>query len=152
MWMSPIFKSPMADMGYDISDYRTVDPLYGTNDDLKSLLETLKKIGQIRLCKDRFRQVTSVWVALFMYFCRVVPNLYGHNSIREVFCRDQDASGQQNQFVVSIFISLSTDLIWPQVGQRQIWFIYYYLQVNLNYISHQYMIISLCLFNDKNNG
>lgn len=39
IWISPFFKSPMADFGYDISDYYTVDPLFGTNDDFKHLLK-----------------------------------------------------------------------------------------------------------------
>ena len=30
IWVSPFFKSPMADFGYDIADYRDVDPLFGT--------------------------------------------------------------------------------------------------------------------------
>ena len=33
IWISPFFKSPMADFGYDIADYRDVDPLFGTLDD-----------------------------------------------------------------------------------------------------------------------
>lgn len=38
VWLNPIFKSPQRDNGYDISNYTDVDPLYGTIDDLKSLL------------------------------------------------------------------------------------------------------------------
>ena len=38
IWISPIFKSPMADFGYDISDYRAVDPLFGTLADLDALI------------------------------------------------------------------------------------------------------------------
>uniref|UniRef100_A0A7V3RDT8 Alpha-amylase n=1 Tax=Mesoaciditoga lauensis TaxID=1495039 RepID=A0A7V3RDT8_9BACT len=38
LWICPFFKSPMADFGYDISDYTGVDPLFGTIDDFKELL------------------------------------------------------------------------------------------------------------------
>ena len=38
IWLSPIYRSPMADFGYDISDYRDVDPLFGTIDDLDTLV------------------------------------------------------------------------------------------------------------------
>ena len=38
LWISPFFKSPMKDFGYDISDYRAVDPLFGTLDDFKAIL------------------------------------------------------------------------------------------------------------------
>lgn len=39
IWFSPIFPSPMADMGYDVSDYCDIDPLFGTLDDFKELIE-----------------------------------------------------------------------------------------------------------------
>ncbi len=39
IWFSPIFPSPMADMGYDVSNYCDIDPLFGTLDDFKELLE-----------------------------------------------------------------------------------------------------------------
>ncbi|UTF59310.1 alpha-glucosidase family protein [Gilvimarinus sp. DA14] len=38
IWVSPFFKSPMKDFGYDISDYRDVDPLFGTLDDIDRLI------------------------------------------------------------------------------------------------------------------
>lgn len=38
IWISPFFKSPMKDFGYDISDYRDVDPLFGSLDDLDELI------------------------------------------------------------------------------------------------------------------
>ncbi|VEN37695.1 unnamed protein product [Callosobruchus maculatus] len=44
-WLSPIFKSPNADQGYDISDYRTIDDVFGGNAALKELLAEAKKIG-----------------------------------------------------------------------------------------------------------
>ena len=45
IWISPFFKSPMADFGYDIADYRDVDPLFGTLDDFDRLLEKAHALG-----------------------------------------------------------------------------------------------------------
>lgn len=39
IWISPFFRSPMKDFGYDISDYRDVDPIFGTLDDFRLLLK-----------------------------------------------------------------------------------------------------------------
>lgn len=38
IWISPFFKSPMLDFGYDVSDYRAVDPMFGTMDDFDALI------------------------------------------------------------------------------------------------------------------
>ncbi|MGA7803214.1 alpha-amylase family glycosyl hydrolase [Bradyrhizobium sp.] len=38
LWLSPVFPSPMADFGYDISDYTGIDPLFGTMDDFVALV------------------------------------------------------------------------------------------------------------------
>ena len=38
IWISPFFKSPMRDFGYDVSDYRTVDPIFGANADFASFI------------------------------------------------------------------------------------------------------------------
>ena len=40
IWISPFFKSPMKDFGYDVADYRDVAPEFGTLDDFDTLLET----------------------------------------------------------------------------------------------------------------
>ncbi|MBW6389876.1 alpha-glucosidase family protein [Billgrantia antri] len=45
IWLSPFFTSPMRDFGYDISDYRDVDPLFGTLGDFKRLLERAHALG-----------------------------------------------------------------------------------------------------------
>lgn len=45
IWISPFFKSPMKDFGYDVSDYREVDPMFGTMDDFKTLLYQAKVLG-----------------------------------------------------------------------------------------------------------
>jgi alpha-glucosidase len=38
LWLSPFYPSPMVDFGYDISDYESVDPIFGTLEDFKELL------------------------------------------------------------------------------------------------------------------
>ena len=38
IWLSPVFKSPQADNGYDISDYRDIDPTFGSLDDMEELI------------------------------------------------------------------------------------------------------------------
>ncbi|KAF2221392.1 glycoside hydrolase superfamily [Elsinoe ampelina] len=43
LWLSPIYKSPQADMGYDIADYKDIDPLYGSLADVDELISELKK-------------------------------------------------------------------------------------------------------------
>jgi alpha-glucosidase len=45
VWLSPIFRSPMADFGYDVVDYRDVDPLFGTLEDLDALVEDVHRRG-----------------------------------------------------------------------------------------------------------
>lgn len=41
-WLSPIFKSPMKDFGYDIADFYDVDPIFGTMADLEELFRQAK--------------------------------------------------------------------------------------------------------------
>uniref|UniRef100_A0A1L8DR17 alpha-glucosidase n=1 Tax=Nyssomyia neivai TaxID=330878 RepID=A0A1L8DR17_9DIPT len=50
-WMSPIFKSPMADFGYDIADFYDIQPEYGTMADFERLLKTAHDLN-IRVVLD----------------------------------------------------------------------------------------------------
>lgn len=45
IWLSPFFKSPMKDFGYDVSDYCDVDPMFGTLDDFKQLVQRAHELG-----------------------------------------------------------------------------------------------------------
>ncbi|XP_067633473.1 maltase A3-like [Eurosta solidaginis] len=44
-WLSPVFKSPMADFGYDVADFTEIDPIFGTMADFDELMEKSKEIG-----------------------------------------------------------------------------------------------------------
>ena len=58
IWMSPVYRSPMDDNGYDISDYTDIDPLFGTLADLDELIAELHARG-MRLVMDLVVNHTS---------------------------------------------------------------------------------------------
>ena len=58
LWLSPIFPSPMADFGYDVSDYCDIDPVFGTLADYDSLLDSAHA-HDIRLTIDWVPNHTS---------------------------------------------------------------------------------------------
>ncbi len=64
IWISPFFKSPMADFGYDIADYRDVDPLFGTLEDFDRLLAEAHARG-IKVMIDQVLSHTSAEHAWF---------------------------------------------------------------------------------------
>lgn len=58
IWISPFFKSPMKDFGYDIADYRDVDPMFGDLDDFKALLKKAHELG-LKIIVDMVLNHTS---------------------------------------------------------------------------------------------
>ncbi len=59
IWVSPFFKSPMADFGYDIADYRDVDPLFGTLADFDRLVKKAHGLG-LKVVIDQVLSHTSI--------------------------------------------------------------------------------------------
>ncbi len=45
IWLSPMYKSPMVDYGYDISDHQDIDPMFGTMADFEDLVRETHKEG-----------------------------------------------------------------------------------------------------------
>ena len=45
IWISPFFKSPMRDFGYDVSDYRDVDPMFGTLEDFDAVIAEAHRLN-----------------------------------------------------------------------------------------------------------
>ena len=58
VWLSPVFKSPMKDFGYDVSDYRDIDPLFGTLDDFRELVRHAHSLG-LKVMIDQVLSHTS---------------------------------------------------------------------------------------------
>src|SRR5690554_6816037 len=59
IWLSPFFTSPMKDFGYDVSDYRNVDPIFGTLSDLDKLIAQAHKRG-LKIMIDQVLSHSSV--------------------------------------------------------------------------------------------
>jgi alpha-glucosidase len=58
IWIAPFFKSPMADFGYDVADYRSVDPMFGSMDDFDRLLTRAHGLG-LKVIIDQVLSHTS---------------------------------------------------------------------------------------------
>jgi oligo-1,6-glucosidase len=58
LWLSPVYRSPMDDNGYDISDYQDIDPLFGTLADLDEIIKELHQRG-MKLVMDLVVNHTS---------------------------------------------------------------------------------------------
>lgn len=58
VWLSPVYRSPQDDNGYDISDYQDIDPLFGTLQDMEKLIAEAAKRG-IRIIMDLVLNHTS---------------------------------------------------------------------------------------------
>ncbi|SDN28981.1 glycoside hydrolase family 13 protein [Streptomyces wuyuanensis] len=71
LWLNPWYPSPMADGGYDVADYRDIDPAFGTLDDAGALVDEAHRLG-IRIIID------------------IVPN---HTSSDHVWFREARAGG-----------------------------------------------------------
>ena len=50
IWLSPMYKSPMEDMGYDISDYESINPDFGTMEDMQNLIDGCHERGMKIIC------------------------------------------------------------------------------------------------------
>jgi alpha-glucosidase len=58
IWLSPIFQSPQADMGYDISDYKQIDPVFGQLADFDQLIQRAHSLG-LKVIVDQVLSHTS---------------------------------------------------------------------------------------------
>lgn len=58
LWLTPIYLSPQVDNGYDVADYRKVDPMFGSNHDLEELIKEAHKNG-LKIILDMVANHTS---------------------------------------------------------------------------------------------
>jgi alpha-glucosidase len=78
IWLTPIYQSPQADFGYDISDHTAIDPQYGTLDDFDALVSNAHELG-LKVLLDYVPNHTSIEHPWFKdhpdwYYWRDEPN------------------------------------------------------------------------------
>ena len=141
IWFSPFFKSPQKDAGYDISDYKSIDPIFGTNEDFDVLLAKAKSLG-IRIIVDIVPNHTSDQHAWFQaalkapeesperefYIFRDGKGANGElppNNWQSIFggaawTRTTKADGTPGQWYLHMFDSTQPDLNWdnPKVADE----------------------------------
>ncbi|WP_159807610.1 glycoside hydrolase family 13 protein [Cellulomonas citrea] len=138
LWLSPFYVSPQADAGYDVADYRDVDPVFGTLSDLDALLDAAHRLG-LRVIVDLVPNHTSdqhVWFAAARaaapgspergrYLFRegrgehgeLPPNNWVSMFGGPAWTRVVEADGRPGQWYLHLFDSSQPDLDWsnPQV-------------------------------------
>ena len=133
IWCSPFFKSPQKDAGYDVSDYKDIDPLFGDLQDFDTLVSASKKLG-IKVIVDLVPNHSSDQHELFqaalaapegsperaMYIFRDGkgengelppnnwPSVFGGNA----WTRTTNADGTPGQWYLHIFDSSQPDFDW----------------------------------------
>lgn len=132
IWICPIYRSPMMDHGYDISDYTQVDPMFGTNEDLKRLIDEAKKRG-ITVIMDLVINHTSTQHPWFLKACEDPEGKYGKyyiikkgvdgqppNNWRSLFGGSAwERIGESEYFYLHLFTVGQPDLNWDNEELRR---------------------------------
>ena len=138
VWLSPFYVSPMADAGYDVADYRDIDPIFGTLADADALIAEAERLG-LRVIVDLVPNHSSDehgWFKAALdaapgsperarYLFRDGKGEHGElppNTWRSVFggpawTRVTEADGTPGQWYLHLFDSKQPDLDWtnPEV-------------------------------------
>ena len=75
LWLCPVLASPQVDNGYDVSDYRSIDPMFGTMEDMRTLIREAKARG-IGILMDLVLNHTSDQHRWFQQACQGRDNPY----------------------------------------------------------------------------
>lgn len=95
VWLSPIYKSPQADFGYDISDYRDIDPTYGTLEDFEYLVDECNRLG-VKLILDFVPNHTSDEVSREILNIPTNLNILQHDWFKKSEAR---VAGYENYYI-----------------------------------------------------
>lgn len=113
IWLSPFYRSPQKDAGYDVSDYCDVDPLFGTLDDFKKLLERAHELD-LRVMIDLVPNHSSDQHAWFQSALEAGPG-----SKERSYYHFQDGKGQNGELPPNNWVSMFGGPAWTRVSDGQ---------------------------------
>ena len=133
IWLSPIYKSPMIDGGYDIADYKEIDPMFGTIEDMDELIKRAEEREQ-KILMDLVVNHTSDQHEWFQKALHEPESKYrnyyifqegrdGHppNNWRSYFGDTawEEVPGEDNMFYLHAFAKEQPDLNWENPSVRE---------------------------------
>jgi alpha-glucosidase len=113
VWLSPFYTSPQKDAGYDVSDYRDVDPLFGNLADFDRLIETAHGLG-IRVMIDLVPNHSSDQHAWFQSALKSEPG-----SKQRSFYHFKDGKGVSGELPPNNWLSLFGGPAWTRTPDGQ---------------------------------
>jgi maltose alpha-D-glucosyltransferase/alpha-amylase len=127
LWLLPFFPSPLKDDGYDISDYHSVNPIYGTLEDFQTFLQEAHKRG-IRVIVELIVNHTS---DQHQWFQRARRSPKG--SVERDFYVWSDTPKKYEEARIIFQDFETSNWAWDPVAQSYYWHRFYSHQPDLNY-------------------
>jgi alpha-glucosidase len=112
LWLSPFYKSPQADAGYDVADYRQIDPLFGDLDDFQEMADKAHARG-LKVIVDLVPNHTSDDHAWFQEAIKAGPGSAARD--RYMF---RDGKGENGELPPNNWQSIFGGPAWTRVDQR----------------------------------
>lgn len=129
LWLLPFFQSPLKDDGYDISDYRTINPSYGTIQDFKQLLKEAHKRNLKVLIELAMNHTSDK----HMWFQRARKAPKG-SADRQYYNWSDDPTKYKDARIIFTDYE-SSNWSWDPVAEQYYWHRFFHHQPDLNYDS-----------------
>ena len=108
IWLSPYMRSPQKDAGYDVSDYKDVDPLFGNLDDFDAMVKRAHEL-KIRVLVDLVPNHTSDQHAWFQAALKAAPG-----SAERAFYHFKDGKGENGELPPNNWVSMFGGPAWTR--------------------------------------
>jgi oligo-1,6-glucosidase len=127
IWLSPVFQSPMKDNGYDVSDYRSINPTFGTLEDLSLLVKEVHRRG-MKIISDIVLNHTSDQHPWFLDAVNNIDSPYRDyyifrkeiNDIQSVFSGPAWTKlANRDEYYFHFFAKDQPDLNWQNKALRE---------------------------------